>query len=77
MKKTNSIVGVVERVTFEGTNVRYEIRLENQDLVVVIKPSVVGEWLSIDEKVTISFPPDKARQFIYPAAGLKEEMAVE
>jgi hypothetical protein len=68
---------VVERVTFEGTNVRYEIRLENQDLVVVIKPSVVGEWLSIDEKVTISFPQDKARQFIYPAAGLKEEMAVE
>jgi len=76
-KSKNSILGIIERVTFEGTNIRYEVRLENQDLVVVVKPSLVGEWLSAGEKVTLSFPPEKAHLFAYPEAGLREEMAVE
>jgi ABC-type Fe3+/spermidine/putrescine transport system ATPase subunit len=76
-KNKNSIAGVVERVTFEGTNIRYEIRLENQDLIVVVKPSMTGEWFSVEDKVTVSFPPEKARVFEYPATGLKEEIAVE
>jgi len=74
---TNTISGVIERVTFEGTNMRYEIRLENEDRVVVVKPSMIGQWLNINEKVTVSFAPNKAHIFPYPQAGLKEEMAVE
>jgi ABC-type Fe3+/spermidine/putrescine transport system ATPase subunit len=73
----NTIRGVIERVTFEGTNIRYEVRLENEDMVVVVKPSMVGEWFNMDEKVTVSFAPDKAHIFPYPQTGLKEEMAVE
>ncbi len=76
-KETNSISGTVERVTFEGTNIRYEIRLENQDSVVVVKPSMTEEWLSTGEKVNINFAPDKAHIFRYPGAGLKEETTVE
>jgi iron(III) transport system ATP-binding protein len=73
----NSIAGGVERVTFEGTNIRYEIRLENQDMIVVVKPSMTGAWLSVDEKVRVSFPTEKIHVFKYPDAGLKEEVAVE
>jgi len=73
----NSIVGTVERVTFEGTNIRYEIRLKNQDLVVVVKPSMTGEWLCVEDKVTVSFPSEKVHVFEYPRTGLKEEVAVE
>jgi len=73
----NSILGVVERVTFEGTNIRYEVRLENEDLVVVVKPSLIGEWLNMGEKVTVSFPQNKAHVFVYPKIGLREELAVE
>jgi iron(III) transport system ATP-binding protein len=76
-RNKNSMGGVVERVTFEGTDIRYEIRLDNQDLIIVVKPSVIGEWFRTEEKVTVSFPPEKARLFTYPAAGLKEETAVE
>ena len=76
-KSKNSISGIVEKVTFEGTNIRYEVRLENQDLVVVIKPSLTEEWFNIGEKVTVSFPPEKTRVFAYPDVGLKEEIAVE
>lgn len=78
MKKSkNSVLGIVERVTFEGTNIRYEVRLENQDLVVIVKPSLIGEWFNTGEKVTVSFPPEKAHVFAYPEAGLKEEISVE
>ncbi len=76
-KSKNSVLGVVEKVTFEGTNIRYEVRLENQDLVVIVKPSLTEEWFNTGEKVTVSFPPDKAHVFAYPSVGLKEEMAVE
>lgn len=76
-KDKNSMTGTIERVTFEGTSIRYEVRLENQDLIVIVKPSVIGEWFKLDEKVTVSFAPEKAHLFPYPEAGLKEEMAVE
>jgi ABC-type Fe3+/spermidine/putrescine transport system ATPase subunit len=76
-KNENSILGTIERVTFEGTNVRYEIRLENQDLAVVVKPSLTEEWFNMGEKVTLSFPPEKVHVFKYPEVGLREETAVE
>jgi len=76
-KDKNSILGTVERVTFEGTNIRYEIRLENQDLIVIVKPSIIGEWFRLDQKVTVTFPSEKAHLFPYPEVGLKEEIAVE
>ncbi len=76
-KNINSILGVIERTTFEGNNMRYEVRLENQDLIVVVKPSLVEEWLNVGEKVTISFSPGKTKVFAYPEAGLREEIAVE
>ncbi|MEM3706140.1 MAG: TOBE domain-containing protein, partial [Candidatus Bathyarchaeia archaeon] len=73
----NSMFGVVERFAFEGTNVRYEVRLENQDLVVVVAPSMACEWFNIGEKVTLSFQPESAHLFAYPELGLREELAVE
>lgn len=76
-KGENSISGTVERTTFEGTDIRYEVRLENQDLIVVVKPSLIGEWIEVGEKVTVSFPPQKAQVFEYPEEGLMEELAVE
>ncbi len=76
-KIRNSIAGIVERVTFEGTNIRYEIMLENQDKIVIVKPSMVGKWVKVDEKVSVNFPAESAHVFPYPEAGLKEELAVE
>jgi ABC-type Fe3+/spermidine/putrescine transport system ATPase subunit len=72
-----SVLGVVERVGFEGTDTQYEIRLQNEDLVAVVKPSLIGEWFNIGEKVTLSFPPEKAHVFPYPETGLREEISVE
>ena len=76
-KGKNSIAGTVERVTFEGTNVRYEIMLENQDKIVIVKPSMAGKWAKLEEKVSVHFNPENAHLFTYPEPGLKEELAVE
>ncbi len=76
-KNKNSILGIIERVNFEGTNIRYGIRLENQDLVVIVKPSMIGEWFNTGEKVTLRFLPEKAHVFTYPEVGLREEITVE
>ncbi len=72
----NSTCGKVDRITFEGPNIRYEIRLMNEDLVVAIKSSMSGEWLSMGEEVTVVFPLEHTRLFPYPEAGLKEEISV-
>lgn len=76
-KEKNSVSGVIERVAFEGTNIRYEVRLENEDLIVVVSPSLTCEWFNIGEKVTVNFQPENAHLFVYPEVGLREEIAVE
>jgi len=73
----NSIFGHVEGFRFEGTNVRYEIRLENGELVVVVRPALMTGWLDVGQKVTVSFPVEKNFVFAYPEKGLKKELALE
>jgi len=76
-KVENAMIGRIERFRFEGTNIRYEVRLESEDLVVVIRPTLAGEWLDVGEKVTVSFHPDKSFVFAYPSRGLREELIAE
>jgi ABC-type Fe3+/spermidine/putrescine transport system ATPase subunit len=72
----NRLLGKIEKVTFEGTLVRYEIRLENGDRLVINRPSLAEKWFEIGEEVTINYPIEKAHLFTYPEAGLTEEISV-
>ena len=72
----NGLLGKIEKVTFEGTMVRYEIRLENGDRLVINRPSLAEKWVEIGEEVTINYPLEKAHLFVYPEAGLTEEISV-
>jgi ABC-type Fe3+/spermidine/putrescine transport system ATPase subunit len=72
----NSLFGKVEKATFEGIVVRYEIRLDNGDRFVINRPSLTEEWIKISEEVTITYPLDKAHLFPYPPNGLAEEIKV-
>ncbi len=56
---------------------RYEIVLENEDRIVVVKPSMIEEWSKLNEIVSVSFLSEKTHVFQYPDIGLKEELAVE
>ena len=73
----NSIFGRIEGFRFEGTNIRYEIRLENGDVVMVVRPALTVEWLDVGERVTVSFPVEKSFVFTYPKKGLKMELTLE
>jgi len=76
IQKDNSLSGKVEKVTFEGTFIRYVIRLKSRDLVVAIKPSLAEAWIDIGSEVTVSFAPEKTHIFPYPQAGLMAEISV-
>ena len=72
----NSLFGKVEKTTFEGIVIRYEIRLDNGDRFVINRPSLTEDWVKIGEDVTITYPLDKAHLFPYPETGLAEEIKV-
>lgn len=74
--KVNSLSGKIDKVTFEGTFIRYVIRLKSNDLVVAIKPSLAEAWIDVGSDVTVSFAPEKTHIFPYPKAGLMEEISV-
>lgn len=72
----NALFGKIDKITFEGTLVRYEIRLENGDRLIINRPSLTEEWVKIGQEVTITYPLDKAHLFSYPETGLAEETKV-
>jgi len=76
-RRDNPVFGNVEEFRFEGTNVRCQIRLENGDSVVIVRPALTTDWFNVRSKVTVSFPPEKSFVFPYPKRGLKAELALE
>ncbi|MCW4019229.1 MAG: ABC transporter ATP-binding protein [Candidatus Bathyarchaeota archaeon] len=72
----NVLSGTVERITFEGANIRYEIRLDNEEMIVAVKPTLSGDWLKVGERTKVFLPVDYTHVFPYPEAGLKEELSV-
>jgi ABC-type Fe3+/spermidine/putrescine transport system ATPase subunit len=78
-KKTgiNAIEGTIKGFRFEGNNVRYEITLKNDDVVLIIRPALMGKWLNVGEEVTVAFPEEKSFVFSYPERGLRTELALE
>ena len=55
----NGLYGKIEKVTFEGTLIRYEISLENGDRLIINRPSLTEQWAEIGEEVTITYPLKK------------------
>ncbi len=76
-KVPNGLPGYIERFRFEGTDVRYEVTLKNEDTIVIVRPALMGEWINEGESVTARFSPDKSYLFTYPTAGLRRELALE
>ena len=72
----NSLIGQIDKITFEGTIIRYEVRLDNGDRFVINRPSLTEAWIKTGEPVTITFPVEKAHLYPYPEAGLAEETRV-
>jgi hypothetical protein len=76
-KVVNALHGDIEGFRFEGNNVRYEIRLKNDDMIVVVRPALMEEWFNVGDIVTVGFPVEKSFVFSYPDRGLRTELALE
>jgi ABC-type Fe3+/spermidine/putrescine transport system ATPase subunit len=72
----NVLTGTVERITFEGSSVRYEIRLPNEAVLIAVKPTLSDSMFKVGEVVKVFLPVEYTRVFAYPEAGLKEELSV-
>lgn len=72
----NVVSGTVERITFEGSSIRYEIRLDNEEMIVAIKSSLSGEWLNVGERAKVFMPVEFTHVFSYPETGLRDELSV-
>jgi ABC-type Fe3+/spermidine/putrescine transport system ATPase subunit len=72
----NVLSGVVERITFEGSSIRYEIRLTNEETLIAVKPTLSADMFKVGETVKVFLPVEYTRVFAYPKAGLKEELSV-
>lgn len=73
---SNVVSGTVDRITFEGSSIRYEIKLDNDEMIVAIKNALSGEWLNSGERVKVFMPMEYIQVFPYPDAGLREELSV-
>ncbi len=73
---SNGLFGAIEKTTFEGTVIRYEIRLVNGERFVISRPSLTEEWVAIGQEITITYPKEKAHLFPYPENGLSDEISV-
>lgn len=76
-KVENGLKGAVERVRFEGTDVRYEVKLANDEVVTVVRPSLGDETFKEGDRVTVSFPAEKSHVFLYPLKGIASELRSE
>jgi len=74
--ENEGLFGKIVKVTFEGTMVRYEIRLQNGDHLIINRQSLAEKWFEIGDEVTIKYPHDKAHLFPYPETGLDKEISV-
>jgi ABC-type Fe3+/spermidine/putrescine transport system ATPase subunit len=75
-KAKNMLKGVVNKITFEGTFMRYIIKLESEDSVIVTRPSLTEKWFEVGQSIMLSFEPEMAHVFPYPLSGLAEEISV-
>ena len=72
----NSMKGEIEKITFEGTFVRYVVKLLSHDTVVAIRPSLAEKWYEVGARVTLGFAAEKTHVFQRPDSGLMDEIAV-
>jgi ABC-type Fe3+/spermidine/putrescine transport system ATPase subunit len=72
----NILEGKIERITFEGATVRYEIKLSNEETLVAVKPTLGSELFKVGEQIKVFLPIEFTHVFSYPERGLKEELSV-
>ncbi len=70
--------GKIERKAFAGCAVRYEVRTEGGEQVIVKRPYVsdADTW-EVGDRLNLDFPPQSVLLYPYPEMGLEKEISIE
>ncbi|MCW4027548.1 MAG: ABC transporter ATP-binding protein [Candidatus Bathyarchaeota archaeon] len=70
--------GRIENKVFTGSTVRYEVRAENGESVVVRQPFTSDAYMrNLGDTINLFFPPRSLLLYPYPEEGLEKEISVE
>lgn len=73
----NHLFGRIKKIRFLGISMRYDIQLDNEDIITVKMPTAhVTQRFDTGDRVTVSFAPEKAVAYSYPIEGLAKELSV-
>ena len=76
-EESGYMVGVVERVLYEGVTITVEIGVDGIGLISASLPNRKYDDYSVGDRVGISWAPQKASVFPMPPEGLEEEMRLD
>lgn len=82
MKKTDGLKdawrGIIEKITFLGSSIRFEVHTEN-DIVVIVKSPFSSEALEwrVGDRVNLVLPRDSLLLYPYPKEGLEKAISIE
>jgi ABC-type Fe3+/spermidine/putrescine transport system ATPase subunit len=73
----NHLFGRVKKIRFLGISMRYDVQLDNGDMITAKIPTAhVTQRFNVGDRVTVSFAPEQAVVYSYPAEGLAKELSV-
>ena len=75
VSKTNALSGYIESSKFISGYIRYEVRLDNGDRIVLRKVASRNHFFKVNERVTASFNPEKTLVYPYPEEGMEKAIS--
>lgn len=73
--KTNALSGYIESSKFISGYIRYEVRLDNGERIALRKVASRNHFFKVNERVTVSFNPEKALVYPYPEEGMEKAIS--
>jgi len=69
--------GKIENRVFVGSLVRYQVRMDTGESIVVKYPTLTNRRFDVGDEVNLIFPPQHVLLYPYPEAGLEKEISIE
>jgi len=76
-KKKEAWMGKVEKRTFTGSSIRYEVRINSGELIAVKHPATTNQRFEVGSDVDLTFPSERVLLYPRPEIGLEKEISIE
>jgi len=77
IRKGKTWQGKIDGKVFVGSVIRYEVRMNTGELIVVKHPTSTDRRFNVGDEVDVTFPSQHVLLYPYPDMGLEKEISVE